>query len=128
MKKIIFMFVLIFAMVSCTNQPVNQKSNLTTGMIKAKVVEGKTSQTEILEIFGAPNLITTNSEGNEVWTYNKSSYDAKSASKEFGWGLGIIGGGKSSAVSSASTGSLDFIITFSKSGIVEKYKVIQASY
>ena len=80
-------------------------------------------------------LVTTNSQGNEVWTYNKSSYSDKSSSASVGGGilgagaiLGVFGASASSAVSNASTSSFDFIITFNKQGIVEKYKIISSSY
>lgn len=131
MKKLLMALAVLTALVGCSssNTVPKQKSNLTVGMIKTKVVEGKTSQTEILELFGSPNLITTNSEGKEVWTYNKSAYesDSSSTSASFApfFGIGVSG---SSSSSRASTSSMDVIITFNKRGIVEKYRVIQAAY
>lgn len=82
MKKWLFCLLMSFSifLIGCTNiQDVvpTQKSNLTVGMIKSKVVEGRSTQNDVIELFGSPNLITTNSEGNEVWTYNRSSYNTK---------------------------------------------------
>lgn len=137
MKKIILLFLSII-IIGCTNtQDVvpTQKSNLTVGMIKTKIIEGKSTQNDVIELFGAPNLVTTNSQGNEVWTYNRSSYNTKETSGSANAGilgtgaiLGIFGASASSAVSNASTSSFDFIITFNKNGVVEKYKIISASY
>ena len=139
MKKVFFLLFLSILMITgCTNTQndvTTQKSNLTVGMIKTKVIEGKTTQNDVIELFGAPNLVTTNSQGNEVWTYNKSSYNTKETSGSANSGivgtgaiLGVFGGSTSSAVTNASTSSFDFIVTFNKKGIVQKYKIISASY
>lgn len=140
MKKWLFCLLMSFSifLIGCTNiQDVvpTQKSNLTVGMIKSKVVEGRSTQNDVIELFGSPNLITTNSEGNEVWTYNRSSYNTKQTSGNANAGilgtgaiLWIFGASASSAVSNASTSSFDFIVTFNKKGVVEKYKIISASY
>lgn len=138
MQKI-FLFLMVITIIGCSNIQnevvPNQKSNLTVGMVKTKVIEGKSTQNDIIELFGAPNLVTTNSQGNEVWTYSKSSYSGKSSSGTANAGilgtgaiLGVFGGSASSAVSNTSTSSFDLIVTFNKQGIVEKYKVISSSY
>ncbi len=137
MKKIIMVLLVAGMFGACTNQQVvpTQKSNLTAGMVKKGVVEGVTSQTDVINLFGAPNLITTNSQGNEVWTYSKSSYGSSSSSARAGLGglatgalVGVFGASGNVAVSNTSTSSFDLIITFAKNGIVEKYRMISASY
>ena len=55
------------------NEPI-QKSNLTAGTVKKEIVKNKTNQAEVLQLFGSPNLMTMDSDGNEVWNYNKMSY------------------------------------------------------
>lgn len=131
MKKILFIL-LTLIIVGCSNNTTviepEQKSNLTVGMIKTKIIEGKTTQDEILKLFGAPNIITTNSEGKEVWNYNKSSYQSGAQGKSSGWSLLLAGSSKSSVLSTSSTASMDLIITFNKRNIVETYKVISASF
>lgn len=93
-----------------------QKSNLTVGMIKSQVKKGITSQTDLLNLFGAPNLVTTNTQGKEVWSYNKSSYSADARTK------------RSYVVENMTTSSLDFVVTFSEKNIVEDYKVVSAAF
>lgn len=131
MKKILFIL-LTLVIVGCSNNTTmiepEQKSNLTVGMIKTKIIEGKTTQDEVLKLFGAPNIITTNSEGKEVWNYNKSSYQSGAQGKSSGWSLLLAGNSKSSVLSTSSTASMDLIITFNKKNIVENYKVISASF
>ena len=82
-----YIFIAIsFLLVSCSSPQTydTQKSNLSVGTIKKGIIEDKTTQTEVLEMFGSPNLITTGSDGSEVWSYNKSSYDGAASSKNSG--------------------------------------------
>ena len=37
------------------------------------------SQAEVLEVLGSPNIVTKNSSGNEVWTYDKISSSQSSS-------------------------------------------------
>ena len=55
---------------------------LTAGMVKKTVAKGRTTQTEGLEIFGPPDLLT-HQDGNEVWTYDKTTYDIERTSGYF---------------------------------------------
>lgn len=126
-----YIFIAIsFLLVSCSSpQTYNaQKSNLSVGTIKKGIVEDKTTQTEILEMFGSPNLITTGSDGSEVWSYNKSSYDDASSSKNSGLWILLASSSNSSVVSTTSTSSLDLIIKFNKNQTVKEYKVISSKY
>jgi hypothetical protein len=128
MKKIIgFMTIMLaLSLGGCTNNTVEpkQKSNLTVGMIKSKVIKGETTQDEIMRIFGAPNMVTKNRDNDEVWSYNKMSVDAAEQKKHAS--LFIIG--KSSATESKTTSSFDWIITFDKNDVVKDYSLISSSY
>ena len=71
----------LLTLVGCSNGPAKtitspQKSNLTFGLVKSKLIEGETSQSEILNLFGAPNLTTRNSKKQEVWNYNRMSFES----------------------------------------------------
>lgn len=131
MKKIFTLFLLATLFINCSNNNMivpEQKSNLTVGIIKKEIIKGKTTQSEIMELFGAPNIITTNSKGNEVWNYSKSSYQSGATNKSSGWSLILVGGSKNSVLSNSSTASLDLIIIFNSKEIVEDYKVISSSF
>ncbi|MGL4998910.1 MAG: hypothetical protein ACRC5T_08095 [Cetobacterium sp.] len=122
MKKYIIALIAMVTFVGCstaTTIPV-QKSNLTFGMVKEKLVKGETTQTQILQLFGAPNLITKNKMNDEVWSYNKmSSVGASTASSGFF---------TSSATRNTTTSSFDLIITFDNNDITKDYSVIANSY
>lgn len=131
-KRIIGICLCSIALISCSNTQVpqenTQKSNLTVGIIKTRVIEKQTTQTEILQLFGSPNLITTSSQGEEVWTYSKSSFKASSSSRNTVFGAVFVAESESLAISDASTTNLDLIIVFNKNGIVDRYNLISASF
>lgn len=125
MKKFFCLLLLSLSLLGCSSTVVpTQKSNLTVGMIKSQVVKGQTTQMEILQIFGAPNMVTKNKNNHEVWSYNKMS--TQNAESEGYATLLIVG--KSSALSSSTTSSFDWIITFDENDIVEDYSLISSSY
>lgn len=97
-----------------------QKSNLTFGVVKSKIIKGETTQAEILEIFGSPNMVTKNKADNEVWNYNRMSTVSKGGQTLFFFG-------ERASVSKVSQ-SFDLIITFNQNDIVEDYSVISTSF
>ena len=111
-------------LVSCASTTPPQKSNLTTGVVKTSIKEGITSQAEIVQLIGSPNIITKNKDGEEVWTYSRQSFDSSSGA--FGGGLIFFGGSK--AFSSASSSSFDLIITFDKQNLVKNYSIVSSQF
>lgn len=129
MKKILLTscFISLFLM-GCATFPMSkdpaEKSNLTVGTIKSNIIKGKTNQAEILQLFGSPNLVTKNRSNNEVWNYNRMSFESKAG--EDGGTLLLWGGSR--AMSTATTKSFDLIIEFDQDNIVKDYSVISAQY
>ena len=118
MKKYLAIILAAVLLLSgCASVHPVQKSNLTPGMAKAKIFKGQTTQNEILEIFGPPNIITRNKSGNEVWTYDKVSIET--GASEIHGTLLIVGaaGGRSST--SARTFTL--MIEFDDGNIVKDF-------
>jgi len=66
-----------------------RRDPLTSGMAKEKLVSGVTTQGEVLETFGAPNIITRDREGRESWAYERSRFTSSSQ----GGALTVLGGG-----------------------------------
>lgn len=122
-NKYLFLFI-IMLLTACASTDQSQPSNLTVGTVKTTIVEGKTSQADLLENFGSPNLISRNADGEEVWAYNRMSYQSKKESS----GFSLILVGSSKALSSQASRSFDLILTFDKNEIVKSYKVIYAAY
>ena len=125
MKKIFYILTTL-TIIGCgsynygENAEPTQKSNLTFGVVKSKIEKGSTTQAEILQIFGSPNLTTKNKSNNEVWSYNKMSVQEKAGRTDF------FTGTKASA--SSASQSFDLIITFDENDIVKDYSVISTSF
>ena len=130
MKKILSFFfplLLVVLLVSgCATSGVKEMSNtnLTAGKVKMEIKKGVTTQAEILQIFGSPNILTKNRSNDEVWNYNRLSYETAYGSE----GGGFIFWGGSRAVSSATTKSFDLIIIYDDKDVVKDYSIIAASF
>ena len=58
----------------CVQAPTIQPdtpNTLTSGQVTLTLRKNQTTQTEVVEKFGAPNLVTSSAVGEEVWTYQK---------------------------------------------------------
>ena len=120
-----------------------QKSNLTPGMVKKYVKVGKATQVDILSVFGAPNIITRDRDGHEVWTYDRQSM--ATAAEVAAWNAGgsvgamaggmageaLVGGGavlggntgKSSSAGQVSSATFTLMISFDESDVVKDYRM-----
>ena len=67
-------------------------NTLTHGMAQMTLHVGTTTQADVLETFGGPNVSTLDGQGREVWVYDR--FATVSMSKDSGFAIGmIIGGG-----------------------------------
>ena len=120
---VLFIWPCLFLM-GCESNQTTQKSNLTAGMVKQKIIKGVTTQNELLEVFGAPNIITKNKSGNEVWTYDKVSAD-----KSFEEGYwNVIVGGASGGKSSTATKTFTLMIEFDANNAVKDFSYRSSSF
>lgn len=116
MYKMLILSLLGLLLFGCaTTERQVKKSNLTPGMVKKEIVEGVTTQNDILSVFGAPNIITKNKSGNEVWTYDTISVEK---SVEEGYWNVVVGGARGGK-SSASTKTFTLMIEFDENGVVK---------
>jgi len=125
-----------------------QKSNLTPGMVKESIVQGQTSQTDILRAFGAPNIITRDRGGREVWTYDVQFTATAAQIAEWqmggglsgglaGWGSSLAGlgggslngrGGETTSTSQVSSGTFTLMITFNVQDLVDEYTMMSTKF
>ncbi|KGE16058.1 hypothetical protein [Sphingobacterium deserti] len=125
MYKLLFNGLLILSLSACKSykygvEESTEKSNLTIGAVKSKIVKNETTQEEILKLFGTPNLVSKNKSNREVWSYNKMSVENRAGSTDFFSGQ--------RASQSTSSKSFDFIITFDEEDIVKDYSVVSTAY
>jgi outer membrane protein assembly factor BamE (lipoprotein component of BamABCDE complex) len=119
---------LLMAACSSPPPPETNQGNLTFASAKQNLVAGKTTQADVLGIFGAPNMATKNSAGNEVWDYSRMSYSRYAKDSNAYATLVLIGAGSSSSFANTSSSSFDLIITFDSNDVLKDYKVITTAY
>ncbi len=123
-------------------QPPTQ-SALSYGMVTSQVRTGETTQLELVQLFGSPNISSFDSDGVETWVYDKSvtqtDVQSRSQAAQGAANLGVFfsstGGGvgattaQSSQTGTATTSvrSITVIIKFAPNKTVSDYKV-RASY
>lgn len=107
----------LFASAGCVYDNASE-SNLTAGMAKATIVKGQTRQSEVMEIFGPPDLVT-HKDDMQVWTYDKISQQMESSGGYLTVGFAGIGG-RNSRSNSRST---MLIIYFTDDDVVRDYRM-----
>ena len=115
--RILVVSLVVLSLAGCATYPPVQRGNLTVGMVKTKIIKGVTTQNEILEIFGSPNIIAKNKSGNEVWTYDRVSVETNVSDV---YGTLILVGGIGSRASS-STRTFTLMLEFDDKGVVRDY-------
>ena len=126
-------------------------------MVKGRVKKNVTTQLELLEMFGGPNIMTTDQDGTEVWMYDKTTSITSSTYSSSGtntrnnqvalmarfFGLDVASWEGSGGVGSQQRDTSDnqgsntitrtiktitFIVKFNQDSTVKDYAVRQASY
>lgn len=83
----------------------DSKSTISYGLITSKIKNDVTTQEDIIALLGGPNIVTTDTSGNETWVYDKVSTETvhqgtaqtgaaqnvqtTGAGGASGWGVGI---------------------------------------
>jgi len=118
--------------VGCATADKDRNSNFTHGNVQRVLKKGVTTQQQVIEVFGAPNITTTDAENNEVWTYQKHSVGGESLDA----GGGVIGvvpgavgvGGTSGSAYSQSSKTMTLIIKFNEKKIVKDFQSMYSSF
>jgi len=137
MKLITSLAIVLFALAACQSADDSHRSatspsqSLLTPAMIAQLDKGKSTRDEVIKLFGAPNIITQNSNGREVWHYSRMSYERRSRSDSVGTGLVpsiLVSSKQSKAFASGSSRSVDLAITFNSVGRVESYKSVSSQF
>jgi len=129
---LIAIVILAASILGCTQ---SRPSALTPGAAKKNIVPGTTTQAEVIEVFGTPNVITRK-DGGEMWVYDKVSSRQTSAAFGIGGlgggggGGGLGGGGLGGGVGSTerSETTVMLIIYFDQNDVVRDYKISQTKF
>jgi len=85
----------VVASPALSREPRDSANTLTQGMVSMTLKVGETSQYDVLQTFGGPNVSTLDGQGREVWVYDRHatvSYE-KSSGFSIGMLIGAGGGG-----------------------------------
>jgi hypothetical protein len=66
------------------------------------------SAADVAEALGSPNIVTTDSEGREVWIYDKISTDVSYSKDSAGLGIGLLIGSASGGAFGGGLGTADY--------------------
>jgi hypothetical protein len=100
-----------------------KQSALTPGGVKLTLVNGQTTQAQVQEAFGTPDLVT-HKDGQEIWTYDKTTYDYERRSD---YATAIFFGQSGDRVRSSSKSTL-LIIYFNDKDIVVDHRLSAIKY
>lgn len=123
MKYLIFFVVAVFTF-GCmsSSTPVDDRnSNLTQGSVQMNLVVGKTTKKQVLETFGAPNITTRESSGNEVWTYQRAGQVKQTTGSSGGFSILFLGQQFSNSGFASSSRMMTLIIEFNSKDVVKDF-------
>ena len=105
----------------------NSESKITYGMAKKNVVVGKTSQEDVIKLFGSPDNMVLK-KNKEIWIYDRFRVETSNKSSS-GYGTVILlGGNSNNSYSSTYTKTITLIIDFDEDGIVEDFNMRVGGY
>lgn len=117
----------------------NDKDRLSIASVQREIRKGMTTS-EVVEVLGSPNMVTTDEQRRESWVYDKVSTERAYSTSSGGLGLifGGIGGGvgglgsgsygQSAGASSTTQRTLTIIIKFDNNGRVRDYAYRSSSF
>jgi hypothetical protein len=100
-----------------------QQSALTPGGVKLNLTKGQTTQAEVVEAFGTPDLVT-HKDDQQIWTYDKTSYEYE---KRSDYATLILIGAGGDKVRSTSRSTL-LIVYFDNRDVVTDYRLSAIKY
>ena len=105
--------ILVLALMGCAYETATE--SLTLGTVQASLHEGL-SQAEVQAALGAPNIISKDAQGQEVWTYDRVSKRSASTFLFF------------TSSSRSTQRTLTVLITFDEDGRVKEYSYHQTEF
>ena len=128
----LFFFNLTLFLAACTPAIPQGSNPYTQGNVTMTLKKGVTTQAQVSNVFGAPNIVTQESGGNTVWIYQKvATFSRSSRAGLAGLLVGPSGAGLGTAsMAGTQTGesTMTLQITFNQKGIVKDYKSMSTTF
>lgn len=117
--------IMLVALSGCASapNPVEQRNSaLTHGNVQLNLSVGKTTQAEVLEKFGSPNITTMDGARNEIWSYQRHATVSQSAGSASAWSIVLFGGGQYAEGFQQSQRTITLIIKFDANHVVSDFR------
>jgi hypothetical protein len=101
-----------------------QPSPLSYGMVTSRVKKGITTQSDLIRLFGGPNITTMDADGTETWVYDKTANESEVMDTFFS--LGYYGAKHSRNANSIR--NITVIIKFNKNKTVKDFSARAAIF
>ena len=119
---------IIIGLCSCSSpQQTLPNSPFTSGQATITLKKGVTTKEEVLNTFGSPNIVTQDSDGNSIWTYQKNASITKSSGGAFNWTVVLLGGSSHNRDIMNSTRTMTIIITFKENKVAD-FKTLATNF
>ncbi len=111
------------ACVPTQTKPVTTRnSELTQGNVQLNLKVGETTQAQVLEVFGPPNIATIDGAGQEVWSYQRHATVAQSSASSNFWTIILAGGSNQAAGFEQTQRTMTLIIKFDARKVVSDFR------
>ena len=101
---------------------------LTHGGVQLTLKTGETTQAEILDAFGAPNIATMNASGREVWTYRRHATVTRASGSDTYFNILVFGTSGGSREQASSSRTMTLIIKFDENSVVYDFRSMSSSF
>jgi outer membrane protein assembly factor BamE (lipoprotein component of BamABCDE complex) len=109
--------------VQMPTQPVTARDNdLTHGNVQLHVKVSETTQAQVLEAFGAPNVTTIDGSGQEVWAYQRHATVSQNSSSSNYWTVVLLGGANKAAGFEETQRTMTLLIKFDEKKVVSDFR------
>jgi hypothetical protein len=117
---------LILALAGCAapprDPPATSPNPLTHGNVQLNLKAGETTQAEVLEAFGAPNVTTIDASGEEIWTWQRHATVSRHSSNRNYWTVVLLGGSSNADGFEQTQRTMTLIVRFDAHKIVSDFR------
>jgi outer membrane protein assembly factor BamE (lipoprotein component of BamABCDE complex) len=109
--------------VSTQTKPVTARnSELTHGNVQLNLKVSETTQAQVLEAFGAPNVTTIDGSGQEVWMYQRHATVSQNSSSRNYWTVVLLGGSNSASGFEETQRTMTLLIKFDDKKVISDFR------
>ena len=120
---------MLFLLGGCATQHQAPTINpYTQGNVTLHLKKGVTTQAQVNQAFGAPNIVTQDANGNQVWIYQKDNVTVQSGGSSGYFTILIAGVSGQSSHYQQSSRTMTLTIYFNKRDVVTNFKSMSTSF